>query len=50
LQRDIADGKPSEQEYWIGAAVRLGLEAGVPTPTHTHIYHRLLPQELLARG
>jgi 2-dehydropantoate 2-reductase len=50
LQRDIVDGKPSELEYWNGAVVRLGREAGVPTPTHAHIYDCLLPQELQARG
>ena len=50
LQRDIADGKPSELDYWTGAVVRLGAEAGIATPTHTIIYHALLPQELRARG
>jgi 2-dehydropantoate 2-reductase len=50
LQRDIVDGKPSELEHWNGAVVRLGREAGVPTPTHAHIYDCLLPQELHARG
>jgi len=50
LQRDIADGKPSELEAWNGAVVRLGREAGVPTPLHEFIYHSLLPLELLARG
>lgn len=50
LQRDIAEGKPSELEAWNGAVVRLGREAGVPTPSHEFIYHCLLPQELRARG
>jgi len=50
LQRDIVEGKPSELEYWNGAVVRLGHEAQVSTPTHAHIYHCLLPQELHARG
>jgi 2-dehydropantoate 2-reductase len=50
LQRDIVEGKPSELEYWNGAVVRLGHESQVPTPTHAHIYHCLLPQELHARG
>ncbi len=50
LQRDIADGKPSELEAWTGAAVRLGREAGVPTPTHDFIYACLLPSERRARG
>lgn len=50
LQRDIAAGKPSELEAWNGAVVRLGLEAGVPTPLHEFFYHSLLPQERRARG
>ena len=50
LQRDIADGKPSELEAWNGAVVRLGREAGVATPLHEFIYHSLLPLELRARG
>lgn len=33
LQRDIADGKPSELEYWNGAMVVLGREMGASTPT-----------------
>jgi 2-dehydropantoate 2-reductase len=50
LQRDIADGKPSELEAWNGAVVRLGRAANVPTPLHEFIYHSLLPSELQARG
>jgi 2-dehydropantoate 2-reductase len=50
LQRDISTGKPSELEAWNGAVVRLGREAGVPTPLHEFIYHSLLPSELRARG
>ena len=50
LQRDIADGKPSELEAWNGAVARLGAEAGVATPLHEFIYDSLLPQELRARG
>jgi 2-dehydropantoate 2-reductase len=50
LQRDIAEGKPSELEAWNGAVVRLGREAGVSTPLHEFIHHSLLPQELRARG
>jgi 2-dehydropantoate 2-reductase len=50
LQRDLADGKPSELEAWNGAVVRLGREAGVPTPLHEIIYHALLPLERRARG
>lgn len=50
LQRDISAGRPSELEAWNGAVVRLGREAGVPTPLHEFIYHSLLPSELRARG
>jgi len=50
MQRDLVAGRPSELESQNGALVRMGLEAGVPTPTHTFIYHSLLPQELRARG
>jgi 2-dehydropantoate 2-reductase len=50
LQRDIADGKQSELDYWTGAIVRLGREVAVPTPTHQFIYDCLLPSELRARG
>jgi len=49
LQRDVAEGKPSELEAWNGAVVRLGRESGVPTPVHTEIYERLLPLERRAR-
>jgi 2-dehydropantoate 2-reductase len=50
LQRDIADGKPSELDAWNGAVVRLGQEVGVATPLHELIYNSLLPLELQARG
>jgi len=50
LQRDIADGRPSELEAWNGAVVRLGREAGVETPVHAAIYESLLPLERRARG
>lgn len=50
LQRDIADGKPSELEAWNGAVVRLGREVGVATPLHEFIYRSQLPLELRARG
>ena len=50
LHRDIAAGVPSELDSWSGAAVRLGAEAGVPTPVHSFIYSILLPGELKARG
>lgn len=50
LQRDIADGKMTELEYWNGAVVRLGREVSVATPTNEFIYDCLLPLELRARG
>jgi 2-dehydropantoate 2-reductase len=49
LQRDIAEGKPSELGEWTGAVVRLGREVRVRTPLHEFIYHCLLPQERRAR-
>ena len=49
MQRDIAEGKPSELEQQNGAVVRLGEAAGVATPTHRAIYEALLPKERAAR-
>ena len=49
LQRDIAEGRPSELEAWNGAVVRLGRESGVATPVHDAIYERLVPKEREAR-
>lgn len=49
LQRDIAEGKPSELDAWNGAVVRLGQEVGVATPLHAFIYHSLIPLESRAR-
>jgi 2-dehydropantoate 2-reductase len=49
LQRDLADGRPSELEAWTGAVVRLGRETGVPTPLHEEIHAALLPLERKAR-
>ncbi|MDA0264425.1 MAG: 2-dehydropantoate 2-reductase [Chloroflexi bacterium] len=50
MQRDLMEGRPSELEVQSGGVVRLGKEAGVPTPVNTFIYHSLLPQEMKARG
>ena len=50
MQRDIADGRPSELESQNGAVVRMGRQAGVPTPVHDFLYACLLPQEKRARG
>ena len=50
MQRDLMEGRPSELGVQNGGVVRLGLEAGVPTPVNTFIYNCLLPQEMKARG
>lgn len=50
MQRDVAEGRPSELEFVNGSIVRLGQEVGVPTPVNAFIYHSLLPQERRARG
>ena len=50
MQAEIVAGRPSELEYWNGAVVRLGREAGVSSPLNAFIYHSLLPQEKQARG
>lgn len=50
MQRDIMEGRPSEVEAQNGAVIRLGREAGVPTPVHAFIYWSLLPSDLRARG
>jgi 2-dehydropantoate 2-reductase len=50
MQRDIADGKPSELEAINGAVVRFGQTLGVPTPANAFVYAALLPQEIRARA
>ena len=50
LQRDIADRKPSELDFWNGSVVRQGRALNVSTPVNQFIYHSMLPQELRARG
>lgn len=50
MQRDILEGRPSELGTQSGTVVRLGLEAGAPTPANAFIYRSLLPKELRARG
>ena len=50
MQEELVGGRPSELEYWNGAVVRLGREAGVATPLNEFIYYSLLPQEMKARG
>src|SRR6185369_13002603 len=48
LQRDIMQGKPSELDAQLGAVVRMGREANVPTPVCAMLYAVLLPQEKTA--
>jgi len=50
MQRDIGAGRPSELEDQVGAVVRLGRAARVPTPVHDALYAVLAPQEAAARG
>lgn len=50
MQRDILNGNPSELEAQNGAVVRLGAQAGVPTPCHSFLYRSLIAQERQARG
>ena len=50
MQRDLLEGRPSELEAQTGAIVRLGREAGVPTPANAFLYAVLLPSERQARG
>lgn len=49
MQRDVIGGRPSELDAQCGAVVRLGREAGVPTPVNEFLYATLLPQDLRAR-
>ena len=50
MQRDLADGKPSELEAWNGAVVRLAAQSGVDTPVNRFIYETLLPIDQAARA
>jgi 2-dehydropantoate 2-reductase len=50
MQRDLMEGRPSELEYQTGSVVRLGKEAGVPTPVNDFLYASLLPMEKKARS
>jgi len=50
LQRDIAEGKPSEIVSWNGSVVRQGRAVNVSTPVNQFIYNSMLPQELRAGG
>lgn len=50
LQRDIANGRPSELEEQIGVVVRNARERGVGAPVNTFKYNSPLPGERLPRG
>jgi 2-dehydropantoate 2-reductase len=50
MQRDIAEGKPSELGVQTDAVVRLAKDTGVETPVNRFILHSLRPRELRARG
>lgn len=50
MQRDIADGLPSELDVQNDAVVRLARDVGVDTPVNRFILHSLRPIELRARG
>ncbi|HZM77438.1 MAG TPA: 2-dehydropantoate 2-reductase [Candidatus Limnocylindrales bacterium] len=41
LHRDLRSGRPSELDAWTGAIVRLGAQAGVPTPVNGFCYEVL---------
>jgi 2-dehydropantoate 2-reductase len=45
LQRDLADGKPSELDAWNGAVVRLAKASGREVPVNTFILETLLPKD-----
>jgi 2-dehydropantoate 2-reductase len=49
MQRDVLDGKPSELDSQLGAAVRMGRTFGVPTPIFDALYAALLPGERFSR-
>ena len=50
LQRDLADGKPSELDAWNGAVVRLARASGREVPVNAFIHETLLPKERAARA
>jgi 2-dehydropantoate 2-reductase len=50
MQRDIADGLPSELDNQNGAVVRLASDCGVDTPINLFILDSLRSLELRARG
>ncbi len=50
MQRDIAEGLPSELDVQTDAVVRLANEVSMPTPLNRFILNSLRPIELRARG
>jgi 2-dehydropantoate 2-reductase len=50
MHRDLLEGRPSELHELIGAVVRLGREAHVPTPVSAALYAQLEPLEHKARA
>jgi 2-dehydropantoate 2-reductase len=50
MQKDMANGKPSELDQQNGAIVRLGKVLDIDTPINRFILDSLRPQELRARG
>lgn len=50
MHRNIVAGQPSELHELIGAVVRLGRDAGVPTPVSAALYAELVPLEDAARA
>jgi 2-dehydropantoate 2-reductase len=49
MQLDVEAGRRTEVESLVGAVVRKGREAGVPTPAADSLYALLLPADLKAR-
>ena len=43
MAHDILAGKPIEVDHLSGVVVRLGAQAGVPTPAHKFITQALAP-------
>lgn len=50
MQRDLAEGRPSELGDQNGAVVAHAASAGIPVPLHQTIYASQLPRELAARN
>lgn len=50
MQRDLAEGRPSELEQLTGAVLRFAAESGVQAPVNTFCYRALVPSERRARS